>query len=496
MNWSLNLYFLTSEFFLVSEVLILLIFGVWVSSAQQFGFPIVSNSFYWLSVLTLLGAFLLVLIQPTTSVFLWNSLLISNFFSVNAKLLLLLLSFGSFLISKNFLLTYKVHFFEFWILCLLVIISIMFVIQAADLLTIYISIEFQSLIFYILASFNRNSEFATESGLKYFILGAFASAFLLCGSVLIYHITGLTNLNELAKLLSGIVLEDSNYFYTLVLGVLFILTAFLFKLNVAPFHFWSPDVYDGAPLATTAIFAFLPKLAITSLLLKVALISFFDFFDFFQFLFISCCFSSALIGFFGAFSQTKWKRFTAYSSIGHASFLVLGLCSSDLQSIDNIFFFIIVYSISSLLLFLILTNLHFYQFPKTYQIRFITQVKALSQVNQIFAIFLLLLMFSFAGIPPLAGFFSKLLILLTALKTSLWGLTIILILLNCFASFYYIRFTKLIYFDTVSTHLIFTPSTKGSTNLMVLIAFTLIGLFLEFDFFMILTKLMTISLIL
>ena len=438
----------------------------------------------------------MVWVQPTISVFIWNSLLVSNFFSVNAKLFLFLISFGSLLISKNYLVTQKLHFFEFWILFILTIVSLAFIIQAADLLTIYISIEFQSLIFYILASLNRNSEFSTESGLKYFILGAFASAFLLCGSALVYHLTGLTNLNSLLKLLTGIILDDPQYVYSLLLGIFFILGAFLFKLNVAPFHFWAPDVYEGAPLATTAIFAFLPKLAITSLFLKFTLISLFDFFDSTQLLFIICCFSSALIGFFGAFSQTKWKRFVAYSSIGHASFLSLGFASSDLQSINNIIFFLIVYSISSVLLFLILTSLQYYQFPKTHQVRFITQVKSLTQVNNVLALFLLILMFSFAGIPPLAGFFSKLLIILTALKTSLVGLTIFLILLNCFASFYYIRFTKLIYFDNVVTHLMFIPVTKGVSLSMTLIVFVLCGLFLEFDFFIMLTKLMTLSLIL
>lgn len=493
MSWSFNLYFFTPELLLVTQTLTLLVFGVWVSASP--GLPIVTRTFFWLTSQVLLGSFLLVCVQTTVSSLLWNSLFSSNFFSVNAKLLLYLLSFGSLLISQSYLVKQKLHFFEFWILFILAIISISAILQATDLLTIYISIELQSLIFYIFASLNRNSEFSTEAGLKYFILGAFASAFLLVGSVLVYHTTGLTNLNALAKLLSGITLDNSVILTVTILGVFFILTAFLFKLNVAPFHFWSPDVYDGAPLAATAIFSFLPKIALTSLILKLVLITFFDVFSITQIFLLFTCLISAVVGFFGAFSQIKWKRFIAYSSIGHASFLVLGLSSNDLQSIDNILVFLIIYSVSSLFLFLILVNLQFYQFPNTYQIRFISQIKSLSISNSALAFFLLIVMFSFAGIPPLAGFFSKLLIILTALKTSLVGITIILITLNCFASFYYIRFTKLIYFDESRIKLIFLPVEKQTSITLSILGLLLVGFFLEFDYFLSLTKLMTLSLV-
>lgn len=185
------------------------------------------------------------------------------------------------------------------------VVAISFVIFSFDLLSVYISIELQSLIFYILASFNRTSEFSTEAGLKYFILGAFSSAFLLMGSAILYGLCGVTNLMDFSKLCSGLLLFDSNFAVGLTVGIIFFITSLLFKFNSAPFHFWSPDVYDGVPLPVTATFAILPKIALAGLLIKIIFFAFSQQLILVKYFLFICCLLSSILGILGAFSQLK-----------------------------------------------------------------------------------------------------------------------------------------------------------------------------------------------
>ena len=181
----------------------------------------------------------------------------------------------------------------------------LFVVQAIDLLSVYLAVEFQSLVFYVLASFKRTSEFSTESGLKYFILGAFSSALLLFGSSILYSLTGLTNFNDFSLFFTGSLLNNISSGFSVNVGIIFVSTAFLFKLSAAPFHVWSPDVYEGAPTSTTAFFSILPKLAIIILLLRFCFIGFHDFIFSWQKIIIFCSYLSILVGSLAAFFQTK-----------------------------------------------------------------------------------------------------------------------------------------------------------------------------------------------
>lgn len=495
MNLFLNFYFLTSDFFLIYANLILLIFGALVSGSSRFGFPVTSQVFFYLTIEILICCILLLLCQGPVASFLLNGFLVSNDFTFLAKFFLFMFSFCIFSLSNSYLLRTQLSFFEFWILNLLGVFAISLVIQSFDLLSIYITLEFQSLVFYILASLNRTSEFSTEAGLKYFILGAFSSAFLLIGTALLYNLTGLSNLSDFSKFFSDISDLNPAFILNIVFSLTFILIAFFFKLNVAPFHFWSPDVYEGVPVPVTAFFATLPKFAIMGLLIKFLYFSFFNFLPVLDNFLIFCCICSSLIGVLGAFSQMKWKRFIAYSSIGHASFILLGLLSNDFLALNSIFLFLIIYVVATLTYFLIVTNLIILKYPKISFSRTFLDVSAVSVNNSTLAFIILLTMFSLAGIPPLAGFFSKFLILMGSLKNNLFSVTLLVILLTCIASFYYLRFLKILYFDHSDSHPVFLPMDFVNGTLIIFFTSFSIFLFFDFDFVNSLAKLMAFALI-
>nr|WQF69691.1 NADH dehydrogenase subunit 2 [Ceramothamnion sp.] len=495
MGLTYNWYILSSDIFLMTASLSLLIFGVLLNSSKKLGFPVLTNVFNFLTLYTFVLGLIILYFQNPLVIYFWNGFLFANFFTYFNKVLLLILSIGISGLSVTYFSIQKIHFFENWILFLLGVFAISLVLHAFDLLSVYITIEFQSLIFYILASLNRTSEFSTESGLKYFILGAFSSGFLLLGFVLLYSFSGLTNLLDFSKLCTGFVYFDYTFSSGIFLGLFFVAIALFFKLNIAPFHFWSPDVYDGAPFSTTAFFAVLPKLALGGLLIKFFYVAFFNFLPTLNFFLIFCCFLSSFIGILGAFLQKKWKRFIAYSSIGHASFIVLGILANDFSAIESIFIFLIIYSVSSLVFFLITANLCFFSFPNFGYLRFIKNIKNLARINKTLAFYLLIVMFSLAGVPPLAGFFSKFFILFSSLKNNFFGLAILLIIINCISSFYYLRFTKLMFFDFSYYQFVLVPMSYFNSIIVTFSVFFLIFCILDLDFLIAISKLIAISLI-
>nr|AHX02439.1 NADH dehydrogenase subunit 2 [Ceramium japonicum] len=495
MSLNYNWYCLSSDIFLIFSSLSLLIFGVLLNSSKRFGAPVTQKTFHVLISFTLCLSLILLHFQIPLTLILWNGFLLANFFTYYAKIFILILTLGISSLTLNYLLTQKLNFFEHWLLLLLLLISISLVLHSFDLLSMYIAIEFQSLIFYILASVNRTSEFSTESGLKYFILGAFSSAFLLLGAVLLYSFSGLTNLLDFSKLCAGFTVFDHTFSSGIFLGIWFTLIALFFKFSIAPFHFWSPDVYDGAPFSVTATFAVLPKIALGGLFIKLLYIAFFNFLPMFNSFLLSCCFLSSFIGILGAFLQNKWKRFIAYSSIGHSSFVVLGLLANDFSAAESIFIFIIIYSITTLTFFLVVNNLCFFNFPNAGYLRWITNTKNLARINKTLSVYLLIVMFSLAGVPPLAGFFSKFFILFASLKTNYFGLPILLILFNCVASFYYLRFVKLMFFDSAPFQFVLIPMSHLTSLLTTFCIFFLLFLILDLEFLIAITKLIALSLI-
>lgn len=445
MNYVLyDFYAILSETYLLISIIFLLIYGVFFTAALNLGYPIGSKNINLLAQQTLLFSFILT--QNSINLISWNGFLVQDDFSIGAKVITLLISLAWALLVTQYSVPKKINTFEFWILILLAVTAILFIIQSYDLLSIYLAIEFQSLVFYILASFQRTSEFSTEAGLKYFVLGAFSSALLLFGFSLLYGLTGLTNLNDFSNLFMGF--ATNNHFpIKIALCLLIILTALFFKIGASPFHMWVPDVYEGAMISVTAFFAAVPKLAIFSILFRLTFFSFYDFAEWYNSLMLACALISLIIGALGAFMQSKWKRFMAYSSIANVGFLLLSLASGSTESIFSITFYLIVYSITVLGIFGVIMSLKHYSYPKFYQSRYLSNLIMLANSNPILAVTALTFLFSTAGIPPLAGFFSKLFILLTAIKSGIVGISILVIVINCIACFYYIRLVKNIYFN-------------------------------------------------
>nr|YP_009988305.1 NADH dehydrogenase subunit 2 [Gelidiella acerosa]QNM39443.1 NADH dehydrogenase subunit 2 [Gelidiella acerosa] len=457
-----DFYSIITEIYLLFSTTILVIYGVFFGSSNNLGFPVLSKNF---SLLVQQIFFLsLFLVWNSINVLSWNNFLILDEFSVGAKTIIILTTIiWAILIFKCSTLE-KINAFEFWILILLAIIASLFIVQSYDLLSIYLTIEFQSLVFYILASFNRTSEFSTEAGLKYFVLGAFASALLLFGFSFLYGLTGVTNLNDFSNLFTGFNITKTHFLhFEIILCVLIVLTALLFKAGVSPFHMWVPDVYEGSIITVTAFFAAIPKLAIFSVLFRFLFLSFYDFIEWWNSLILVCTFLSLIIGALGAFTQTKWKRFMAYSSITNLGFLLLAFASGSLESIFSIIFYLIIYSITTLGTFGAIVSLKKYSYPKLYHSRYLSDLIMLGKVNPVLAITTTTFLFSTAGIPPLAGFFSKFFVLLTAIKCNIFGMGILAILINCIVCFYYIRLIKNMYFSKITYWPVLFPSSKSAS---------------------------------
>jgi len=306
------------EIYLTIIGVLLLVYGVVFSTLQSKNYPILLTNISWLTLLSLFYTLLLVMNNPVNNVLLLYNTLIIDDFSTFIKTLVLLSSFFCIFISLQYTQQETLNAFECILLILFSTVSMLFLVSSSDFISMYLAVELQSLCFYVIAAIKRNSEFSTEAGLKYFLLGAFSSGLLLFGCSLIYGFTGVTNFSELAKIFTGgtegILLSTSSL-PACELGMVFLLVGFLFKIAAAPFHMWSPDVYEGAPTSVTAFFMITPKAAILAVFLRIFLESFYDFFLSWQSLVILASMSSLVIGSLAALSQTKIKRLLAFSSI-------------------------------------------------------------------------------------------------------------------------------------------------------------------------------------
>nr|AYR06618.1 NADH dehydrogenase subunit 2 [Renouxia sp.] len=481
MNIIFDFYSTLAEIYLVISISILLILGVLLSTSIKWGFPLLNNISF-LSLQVLVFTLTLIFNIPTLTFFNWSYLSNSDFFSSNLKLLVIIFAIAWIFLSISYVKYEKINSFEYWILILLSFLAILLVLQSYDLLSLYLTIEFQSLTFYILASFKRTSEFSTEAGLKYFILGAFSSTLLLFGLSMLYAITGLSNLGDFSKLFTGILIGNLFLVIGVLIGLAFVTVAFLFKLSAAPFHMWSPDVYEGSPTIITAFFSVFPKLAIISLTLRFFIFSFYDFFPFWKNWFLLCTIFSILVGSFGALIQQKWKRFIAYSSITHIGFILIGILSGELIGIVNILFYLIVYVITIFGIFSFLTSLRVYKFSFHYQIRYLSDVSSLSKINPALAFSISLILFSMAGIPPLSGFFAKAFMILTSLQNNFYGLALLAVVMSCVACFYYIRIIKNIYFSESKKLLVISPVTKDNSLILSFSVLLILFLFVDIDF--------------
>ena len=362
------------EIFFIIAITTLLLYGVIYSPMREYKYPILTRTIGWLGIQTLFFVILLIGNQNMyyeTMVIINNALIIDTFTNI-IKVIVLLSALFSLVISFDYLKGQKINSFEYIVLVLIATLSMLFLISSYDLISLYLAIELQSLSFYVLAAFQRNNEFSTEAGLKYFILGALSSGFLLFGASLVYGFTGITNFEELSKIVTYYTIDnllEAQPLYTykwdlidfdfgiflswksIYIGLLFIIVAFLFKIAAVPFHMWTPDVYEGAPTSVTAFFAITPKIAILAILLRLCLFSFYDLIETWQIIFVFSSILSMYIGTFGAINQTKIKRLFAYSSIAHVGYILIALATATIEAIESLLLYIVIYIIMILNIF-------------------------------------------------------------------------------------------------------------------------------------------------
>ena len=414
-------------------------------------FPIITKEIF-LQTLFILVSLLVILFTLKCEVFFFNFLFVNDQSTILVKILTVLSCLGLLIITvKNFGLQ-KLNFFEYFLLFLLSLLSLLLLITVADMLAAYLVIEMQALCFYILTSFNRDSSFSAEAGLKYFISGSFISGLFLAGCSLIYGLVGTLNFSHLSLLFS-MNFDQSGYFYNLLLiGNILILITLLFKLAVAPFHFWAPDVYEGAPLSSTILFSILPKFGLVYFFIKWLLLLVVSFSNIFLLLQVSGVLSLLLgIGF--ALQQKRLKRLMIYSSIGQLGFIISALSIPTFNTLVSTFFFLLLYILSSLIFWLNLSNFYGFQqrirffFKESLSTLYLTSFSNFFNLNKAWTVSLVILFFSIAGIPPFGGFFAKVFIIVSLMDAHDTMLGLAILLLSLISSFYYLRFLKVIFFE-------------------------------------------------
>ena len=358
-----------------------------------------------------------------------------------ARVMKVMALFGSaiaIVLSTHFMKRIGMARFEYPILVMLATVGMMMMISAGDLISLYMGLELQSLSLYVVAAINRDSEKSSEAGLKYFVLGALSSGMLLYGASLTYGFTGTTTFSGIAAALAA-----NGSGLGLIFGLVFIIAGLAFKVSAVPFHMWTPDVYEGAPTPVTAFFAAAPKIAAMALFVRVMVSPFGAVVKDWQQILVFVSIASMVLGAFAAIGQSNIKRLLAYSSIGHMGFALVGLASGSQEGVRGVIVYMMIYLISTIGVFACVIAMR----RKGQYVEGISDLSGLARNHKGLAFILAMLMFSLAGIPPLAGFFGKYFVFLAAVKAGLYPLAIIGVVASVVGAYYYLRIVKIIYFD-------------------------------------------------
>jgi NADH-quinone oxidoreductase subunit N len=352
------------------------------------------------------------------------------------KILALIGSAATLILSTEFLADQSRRIFEYSILVLLSTLGMMVLISAGDLIMLYLGLELMSLALYVVAASNRDNAKSTEAGLKYFVLGALSSGMLLYGASLIYGFTGTVSF-------AGIAAAAKTGSVGIVFGLVFLLAGLCFKVSAVPFHMWTPDVYEGAPTPVTAFFASAPKVAALAVFTRVALTAFPGIVSQWQQIVVFVAIASMVLGSFAAIGQSNIKRLMAYSSIGHMGFALVGLAAGTVEGAQGVLVYIAIYVAMTLGSFAIILAMK----RSGRHVEAISDFSGLSRTNPLLAFFFAMLLFSLAGIPPLAGFFAKFYVFVAAIKAGLFTLAVVGVLASVVGAFYYLTIIKVMYFD-------------------------------------------------
>ncbi len=379
---------------------------------------------------------LLVLEVPADKSALFSGSFVVDGFGRFMKILALIGSGVTIVMSIGFLELPSRRMFEYAVLILLATTGMMVLISAGDLIALYLGLELMSLSLYVVAAIDRDNVRSTEAGLKYFVLGALSSGMLLYGCSLIYGFTGTVSFSGIA----GAAAEGG---VGLTFGLVFLFAGLCFKVSAVPFHMWTPDVYQGAPTPITAFFASAPKVAAMAIFLRAALTAFPAIAAQWQQILSFVAVASMLLGAFAAIGQTNIKRLMAYSSIGHMGFALVGLAAGTSEGVQGVLVYVAIYVTMTLGAFTCILAMRRADGP----VETIADLAGLARTNGPMAFLFAMLLFSLAGVPPLAGFFAKFYVFLAAIKAGLYVLAVIGVLASVIGAYYYLAIVKVMYFD-------------------------------------------------
>ena len=461
-----NLNFIYPEIFVSLSIMFLLIVGAFKKNS--------SNLIFNLSIITLIGTLALILSYPIQSnINLFNDSYKIDYLSSFMKILTMGSGIFVLITSARYLKLFKIFQIEYSILILCSILGMMVMISSNDLMVFYIGLELQSLALYVLASFNKDQLKSSEAGLKYFVLSALSSGILLYGCSLLYGFSGSTNFLIISENINSME-------YGLTFGIVFILVGLAFKISAVPFHMWAPDVYEGSPTSVTLFFAIVPKIAALTVFIRFLYLPFFNVINEWQIIIIFLSIASMVFGAVAAIGQKNLKRLIAYSSIGHMGYALAGLSVGTNEGIQSSVSYISIYLIMNLglfsCLFMMKRNNKYYEN--------IDDLSGLSKNHPLISFSLLIILFSLAGIPPMAGFFAKFYVFASLIKQEMYFLAIIGLLATVISAFYYLRIIKIIYFDPErekydSDHSIGLKISLALSTLLILLYFIFPSTLLE-----------------
>jgi NADH-quinone oxidoreductase subunit N len=386
----------------------------------------------------LAAAFVFLLAGPSDLPPTFNGGFTLDAFARFMKMLTVIGAFAALMMSITYLREARLQRFEFPILVVLATVGMLMMISATDLIALYLGLELHSLALYVIAAFHRDSVRSTEAGLKYFVLGALSSGMLLYGASLVYGYSGTIAFSGIAASVAAGPVSIG-----LLFGLVFVLAGLAFKIAAVPFHMWTPDVYEGSPTPVTAFFSAAPKLAAMALFVRVVSEAFPGIATEWRQIVTFIAIASMVLGAFAAIGQRNIKRLMAYSSIGHMGYALVGLAAASPAGVQGVVIYLTIYLAMTLGAFACILSMR----TADGMVENVDDLAGLAKTRPGMAFLLAMILFSLAGIPPLAGFFAKLYVFLAAMEAHLYGLAVIGVLASVVGAYYYLRIVKLMYFD-------------------------------------------------
>ncbi len=434
---SLNIAIALPEIFLLTMACLILVVDAFLPDSKR-------NFTYVLTQLSLIVALVLLLTNQTdVRVLAFNDLFVQDPMADVLKMFIVIISFGVFVYSREYLHQRNLFKGEFYVLGLFSITGMMLMVSANNLLMLYLGLELLSLCLYALVAFNRDDGNASEAAMKYFILGAIASGMLLYGMSILYGLSGSLQLSEIAEAVALASQENNAQNIGMIFALVFIVVGLAFKLGAVPFHMWMPDVYQGSPTAVTAMIGTAPKLAAFAMIMRLMVEGLGDLHADWQQMLIVLAILSLAVGNIVAIAQTNLKRMLAYSTISHVGFILLGILAGTNEGYSAAMFYTITYAIMSLAGFGVIMLMA----RQGFEADNISDLTGLNQRSPWFAFIMMVVMLSMAGVPPTVGFWAKLAVLTAVVEVNLVWMALIAVFFSIIGIFYYLRIIKVMYFD-------------------------------------------------